>query len=973
MVADREAIRRSKIAAPAFVGRGREVAVLGQALSQPPTVVLVEAEPGAGKSRLVQEFLASPEGRRHRMLVAVCPPFREALTLGPIVDAIRQARDGVAGLRLTGLAGALRPLLPEWAPDLPAPPDPLEDPKAARHRLFRALAELVGALDVTGLVVEDVHWADAVTLEFLLFLAARRLPEPLSLVVTFRPAEVPAGSLLRRLSSRLPAGTTQVRIALAPLDVAETAGMVSSMLHGGRVSGAFASFLHERTGGVPLAVEESVRLLNDRADLVFRGGEWVRRSLADLQVSPTIRDSVLERVQRLSRPAQDLLQAAAVFAEPTDAEVVTAVAGLTEPRPLSEAVGSGLLREDDRARLAFRHAFMGQAVYEAIPGAARRRLHLLAGQALERSDPLPVVQLTRHFREANEVGRWCRYAEQAAARAVASGDRTSATTLLNELLATADLPDPTRARLARQLAATALVRREPIDDLHRQVVRTLRAVLDTATLSPVEEAQIRSPLGRLLAQQGDLSAGHAELERAIPHLGCDSVEAARAMTYLGWPSLSPWPASVHLEWLRRAADLDLTRLSPVDRMAVTADRATALLQLGEESGWAVAAEIPTDLAGAEAQRLLIRSHLNIGYVAILWGRFGVARERLATAAALADVDQYPRLSSKIMSARAELAWLTGAWAERDRWLAALRDTDDLEPLVQLAVTRLAGRRHIVEGARRPAEEQLQAALDGARRLGAADDALDPAAALGQLWLAEGRVEDALAVTEEPIQPVTVKGLWFWATDIAPVRVEALAAAGRFDEAEALVSAYARGVRGRGVPAAQAGLATCRALLAGARGQSAAELFDRAAQAWDRLPRPYDALRARERAGVCLLGEGRVEAGLARLAEVWQGVSDLGARGDADRVAHRLREHGVEVRRPWRGGRRGYGSQPSPRELEVVRLVLAGKTNREIAQALHKSPRTVAGQLGSVMRKLGVSSRTELAVRVVEAGLLPDER
>jgi DNA-binding CsgD family transcriptional regulator len=161
-------------------------------------------------------------------------------------------------------------------------------------------------------------------------------------------------------------------------------------------------------------------------------------------------------------------------------------------------------------------------------------------------------------------------------------------------------------------------------------------------------------------------------------------------------------------------------------------------------------------------------------------------------------------------------------------------------------------------------------------------------------------------------------------------------------------------------------------VAAAQGRDQAAAFARAAQAWDRLPRPYDALRARERQADCLLAAGRVDDGLSLLAEVWQGLSDLGAPGDADRVARQLREHGVEVRRPWRGGRRGYGSQPSPRELEVVRLVLAGKTNREIADALCKSPRTVAGQLGSVMRKLGVSSRTELAVRVVEAGLLPDE-
>ena len=913
------------------------------------------------------------------MMVAVCPPFREALTLGPIIDAVRQYRDGVVGLRLSALTGALRPLLPEWAADLPPSPEPLEDTKAARHRLFRALAELIGALSVTGLVVEDLHWADPVTVEFLLFLAAQQSPQPLNLIVTYRPAEAPPGSLLRRLSSRLPAGTTQVRMALAPLDVAETADLVSSMLDGEPVSSAFANFLHERTGGVPLAVEESVRLLSDRADLVRRGGEWVRRSLADLQVSPTIRDSVLERVQRLSGPAQDLLQAASVLAEATPAAVVTEVAGLTDRSALTEAVASGLLQEDDRSRLAFRHAFMGQAVYEAIPGAERRRLHLLAGQALERLDPPPVVQLTRHFREANEVDRWCRYAELAAARAVASGDRTTATVLLNELLSrvgtgtgAAGLPSATRARLARELAANALVRREAVDDLHRRVVDTLQLVVDSGGLDPVDTALIRSRLGRLLAQQGDLGAAHTMLELAIDHLHADSAEAARAMTYLGWPHLGPWPASVHLEWLRRAAAVDHSRLPLTDRYALIADRATALLQLGEEEGWELAAELPDDAEHGEARRLLARANANFGSAAVLWGRYEEAGWRFKVAMALADDVQYHRLVNKIRVARADLHWFTGDWGDLEREASDLVQTEDVDPLVALSATRLSGWLHAAQGSRRKAEECFQSALDGFRELGAAEDLIEPAAGLGRLWLADGHPEEALAVTEQPIQPVTVKGIWVWATDIVPVRVEALLAAGRPDDAVKLVDAYADGLGDRAAPAPQAGLATCRALVAEVQGRDAAAAFDRAARAWDRLPRPYDALRARERQAEALLAGGRTEPGLSMLNTVWQGLSDLGARGDADRVARGLRERGVEVRRPWRGGRRGYGDQPSPRELEVVRLVLAGKTNREIADELCKSPRTVAGQLGSVMRKLGVSSRTELAVRVVEAGLIPDE-
>jgi DNA-binding CsgD family transcriptional regulator len=367
--------------------------------------------------------------------------------------------------------------------------------------------------------------------------------------------------------------------------------------------------------------------------------------------------------------------------------------------------------------------------------------------------------------------------------------------------------------------------------------------------------------------------------------------------------------------------------------------------------------------------LLIRTHLNLGNAAILWGRYEDARQRLSAGLALVDAGSFPRLDGKIRMSLAEHAWLTGNWAGLEQQVEEFLDAEDVEPIQTLGATCLAGRLHSAIGPLRRAEEHLERALAQARQLGAAEEALEPAAALGRLWLVEGRVAEVLRLTEEPIEPIVSKGIWIFATNIAPVRVEALLAAGKFADAAALVTAYEQGLRGRDVPAAAAGLAMCWALLVEARGEPAAPWWALAAQAWERLPRWYDGVLAREREAYCLLAAGRTDAGLPLLTGVWQRLSGQGAKVDADRVSRRLREHGVDVRRPWRGGRRGYGGRPSPRELEVIRLVLAGKTNREIAESLHKSPRTVAGQLASVMRKLGVSSRTELAVRVVEDGLL----
>jgi DNA-binding CsgD family transcriptional regulator len=163
------------------------------------------------------------------------------------------------------------------------------------------------------------------------------------------------------------------------------------------------------------------------------------------------------------------------------------------------------------------------------------------------------------------------------------------------------------------------------------------------------------------------------------------------------------------------------------------------------------------------------------------------------------------------------------------------------------------------------------------------------------------------------------------------------------------------------------------LIAEARSEPglAAAAFARAAERWDALPRPHDALLARETQARCLLDVPRnADTAKARLVDVWRGLTALGARADADRIAHDLHARGITVQAPWSAGRRGYGDQLSPRERDVVARLSAGASTREIAQQLSRSPDTVYSQLRSAMRKLGVTSRAALAVRATELGIEP---
>jgi DNA-binding CsgD family transcriptional regulator len=944
-----------------FVGRERECAALCAALAHEPAMVLVEGEAGIGKTRLLREVLTQPAGDGRVNLLAGCPPFREPHTLAPIVDAVRASTDQIRHLALSPLAGALRPLFPEWSDHLPPMPEPLDDIRAAQYRLFRALLELLRCLDVRVLAVEDLHWADDATVEFLLFLTNRQ-PYPLSVVGTFRPGDVPSDSLLPRLSTRHNA----VRITVQPLDIENTAKLVSTMLGGETVSAAFAAFLHERTAGIPLLTEESVRLLHDRGELVHGEGGWMRRHLSTLVVPPTVRDAVLERARHLDPPGCAVLDAAAVLNHPADEATLAAVSGqpVDEVRTgLRQALSSGLLREADPARITFCHALAALAVHDAIPGPHRRDLHQAAARVLTDAGVAP-ARLAHHHRNAGNTAEWCRHAEQAADAALASADESTATTLLYDVVAGADLPSRTLARLVGKIPAETLTGTGRCATLRQ----TLLAALDH-DLAPPDEAELRFQLSQLLRFDHQFEASHSELARAVEHLGHDPVKAAYAMARLGHPSDRTSPVRYHLDWLNRAAQLGES-LDPVHRTTITVSRMEALLDMGEPAGWALAEQVNDVSSTTQTLETTLRVHINVAYACTMWGRYSEARQRLTFVQELVDADVYPGVHALVASNLADIDWATGRWAGLATRIEALRRGPDLGLASGYDLLHIAGNLKAAAGLVTRADEELGQALSGLRA-GVLSAYLPLAGSLARLRLATGQVADALAITDEPVEVIARKEIWLWAVDIAPVRVEALLATGRKDEAVELTDSFARWTRGRDVPTARAAVGLCQALLADARREPerAAGLFSAAAACFDSLPSPYRALLARERQALALIAADQADVGLALLGEVHAGLSTLGAAGTADRVALRLREHDVDVPRLRRGGRPSYGDQLSPREFEVVGLVIDGLTNQQIAEKLVLSRRTVGTHVESAMRKLQVSSRTALAVHVVESGLI----
>lgn len=957
---------------PALVGRDDATSRVRGALAKGSALVLVEGEAGIGKTRLLREVLATPEDRasNERVLFATCPPVLEPSPLGAVVTGVRRLVTDPGGLGLSALGGALRPLFPEWADGLPPAPEALDNPSAVRHRLFRALAELVERLGVDVLVVEDVHWADPATLDWLLTLCAEE--RDLSIVVSFRPWEVPASSALPRLTARAPAGGARVRVELRPLDVEQIRRLVASVYATDDVSEQFARYLHDATDGIPLVVEEYLLLLEDRDDILRENGRWTRRTLAELDLPATVRESVLERVRRLDQDTQRLLEAVSVLADPVGDALLAVVADLDDGavrRGLAAALSSGLLLERSPDRFTFRHVLDTQAIREAIPISERRRLHRRAARALLLADHPPVARLAHHFREAGDDERWRHYAQASAALALESGDDRTAVETLLQVMGSTEHPIDRRVRLAHELGRAAFFGAAALGDLAGRVVEVLGGVLDSGDIDETDRGELRLLLGRMLWVVGERSAAFGQWESAVDELGRSPELAIRAMANMALPLIPDWPAARHRYWLDRAGEL-VDQVDPGDQQAFHNMRLTALLLLGDDEGW----EVLNDLAGtppaSAGVRNVARALTNAVWVMLAWGRFDDAREHLAANFRRIESTEYRRLAYEARSAQDRLDWYTGNWPGLAERVADLAGSEDIDPHNLLHSRQVRCLLDLAAGTRSPGLREVAAEQ---ARLGVTDpESVAVPAALARLCLADGNPAEALAVTGPVVDMIARKCVWLWVTDIAPTHVDALLGVGAVDDARGFVATFADELAGRPIPAAAAALGTCRAIVTGAVGDPcrAAGLFEDAARLWAALPRPYDALLCQERRGRALLDGDERDTALTLLGDTQQRLRDLGARWDADRVAQLVREHGREVARAWRGGRRGYGDQLSPRELDVVGLVARGMTNRQAAATLFLSPRTVEGHVKSAMRKLEVTSRTALAIAAIEAGVLP---
>jgi DNA-binding CsgD family transcriptional regulator len=936
-----------------LVGRAAELARLRESVTTPPSIVVVEGEAGIGKSRLVRELLADLPGRR--CLVGTCELVHEPFPLGPLLDAVQSAATALPDpARLNPVVGALATVLPELGPRLPPALPPLGDQRAERHRLFRGAVRLLAELAPVVLVLEDMHWADEGTAEFVAYLAGR-LPPEVSVVMTVR-AEVRGRLPIWEALARSRAGEP-VRIRLDPLAPDDVVALAGDLLGSTGLPDGFGATLHELTAGIPFVVEEVVGSLADRQTAtvppVPDHPAYRADALSTVAVPSALRDVVLSRLATLDERSREVLGAASVSDTVPDERMLARVLGCTVREVaagLSQALMAGLLYDDADGRCRFRHALARQAVYEVQPAPTRRWYHLRIAEVLEEwAEPRPVARLAHHFHRAGQLDHFVQYAEAAADLALSHGDDAAAARFLLAAVDAPGLSQDHRVRLVGKLAGAA------VHGLAQsEAAPILESLLAGPDLPTWRRGELRFMLGRLHRQQGEARQGYEEIEQSLPDLADRPDLLGKALAVLAVPEvITGRHVSEHVERCRQAGAAAALSGDPETEVAVGIATVSLYLELGDPRAHPVMDDLLASPALRDDPREHARACLNWAQGALHAGEVVRARQLVEECRTVVADAEYLRVSSVLELVEASLDRALGRWDGLvDRCRRLVREPNHFVA-ANLDSAHLLGSVLAVAGDPEEARELLARVAGAAEEVGVMWPLVPARASLARLLFTGGRFAEAAAEARAGLDVIRATGNWVWAGESVLVLTEAMEAGGTVADAVPVVAEFGTDLAPRSASAAEAFLAWCQGILLRATDpDGAVERLAHVRSEFLRLGLPYEAARAAER-----LAEWTDPAMLADVLGIYTG---LGAEIDAARVRRTLRRLGIAVR-SGRGGRRSYGTDLSPREREVALLAADGRTNAEIADRLFVSPRTVESHVASALRKLGGRTRRDLKV------------
>ncbi|MFJ4717181.1 ATP-binding protein [Streptomyces sp. NPDC088785] len=1002
---------------PVFVGRADELGTLHTALVRAaagePQALLLGGEAGVGKTRLVEEFAATACERGAVVVTGGCVEIgADGLPFAPFSTALRALRrllpeelDGAAAGREDELAR----VLPELGDGLARGHDARGDESATAllFELTARLLEQVAAERTVVVVLEDLHWADASTRHLLSYLFRTLRSGRLAVVATYRADDVHRRHPLRPLLAELDRLRTVTRIELNRLTRDEVARQIAGII-AAEPDRALVDDIYRRSDGNAFFVEE----------LAVSAAEGCATGLTD-----SLRDVLLVRVESLSESAQRIARICAEGGSTVEYPLLEAVAGLGADElidALRAAVGANiLLATTDGDGYRFRHSLVREAVSDDLLPGERSRINRRYAEALE-AEPALVPADSRAMRLASywyhahdaakalpavldasvEARRRHAYSEQLRLleRAMELWDRTPQE--IRDALRTGSYssayrscdcdPGETRLDFLDLMAEAA--------DAGRLCGERERALkIGKRALRILEDAAAQGEGDPLLAAWFWL-----QRSRIISHIargnGWDEIARAQELVR-GLP-----PSAVHAEVLAHAAAWGMLHRPGAETLAAAEQAVEYARMVGDQEvelharlvhGGLLVDAGSIDQGFAELYEVRERSmelglmarinNVNVNLPSALEGSGRSAEAVRICVEGIAFYHRFGLTDTKgwIVANKAESLVSLGRWDEAvdaARWARdfCLSDKPRATSLVQMAAVALG------RGALQEATRHLAAAR---QCVGTHDPQpqydLPIARCAVELAVARGRLLDArddlARIVDAGLPPSSQRYLWPLLQVAAEAEADArglpAADAGR---AEALARIRAAAERqATPVPVWRAHAQWVRAELLRAEGRDTPDDWSAAVTVLETLDRPYDLARTRHRLAASLLARAEDDdreraTELLRLAAAV--ASHLGARPLAESVALLAQRARIGLT-----GAAPRGDAPADpaeelgltsRERDVLRLVAAGRSNRQIAEELFISPKTASVHVSNILAKLGVAGRGEAAALAHRLRLFP---
>ncbi len=985
------------VSSPVFIGREPELATLEATVARASTgegsALLLTGESGIGKSRLIAELRVRAEETGATVLIGECLELAEGeLPYAAILGALRSLLRGRDPEEVEEILGPglsrIGPLMPELAavPEQPAEARAEGD----QGHIFEALLGLLVRLGEAGpvvLVIEDLHWADRSTRDFLGFLVRNGREERLAVIATYRSDELHRRHPLRPFVLELERSGQAERVDLRPFDRGELERQLAAIT-GAAPDGATVGRLLERSDGNPFFAEE-----------------LLAASSAGAALPETLRDVLLLRVEALAPATRSLLRIAAVAGRRVDHALLERIGGLSGEElneGLREAIGAYVLVADlEGPGYSFRHALLREAVYEDLLPGERRDLHIDLARALTGSPDLAgsrasaAAEVAFHWYAAHELAPALvssieagRQAEDVRALAEAAGHYRRALEVWDAGIEAGAEPTLDRIEVTRRLAEAENVAGDTGQAV--AVARQVIAMID-ADADPAAAATAHERLGRFLWTDGRGEQAVAEYARAVELMPAEpvTVERALALAGLGQVLMLVDRTTESLPYCQEA-------------LAIARDLGAEVIEAHALNTMAVSYNVRGEFelaveSCAQARRIALR----VGSVTETGRSYVNGSDSLDEAGRIDEAIALTREGIEVMRdlgadrlfgdfMRAENAIRfhhTGRWAETE------------ELLVEIAGRRPTG---IIAG-----QVELQHAWLRACR-GELEEAVAQAARArelvvhsgGVMWMAplhmveatiallEGRpaeaarsVEEGLALAGEDENPFFTGGLYeLGATAAAETAVAAEDRSTR-EEQRALIGALLGRLDGlndsRPGPAPPVAVGcrmVCAAELSRAHGESDPALWSEARIFWAGLGDTYRSARAGLREAEAILGGGgdRGEAASvlreARRTSVGLGASPL--QSEIEGLARRSRLR-IGAEGSAGGDGEADGLELTPRELEVIGQLALGRTNREIANILFITEKTASVHVSHILAKCDVRNRAEAAALAQRLGLGAD--